>query len=89
MRAITLAPLTPTHAILKVHALCPTPERFYVMRSQLFLIHSFSSMLIRLFLDPLPWPEGSYKIGSVRPSVRPSFLPSVRTFSRDWLISFF
>ena len=32
-------------------------------------------------LDPRPRPEGSYKIGSVR--------PSVRKFSRDLLISFF
>ena len=26
-------------------------------------------------LDPRPWPEGSYKIGSNRPSVRPSVSP--------------
>ena len=36
-------------------------------------------------LNPRPQPEGSYKIGSVCPPV----LPSVRKFSRDWLISFF
>ena len=26
-------------------------------------------------LDPRPWPEGSYKIGSNRPSVHPSVSP--------------
>ena len=41
------------------------------------------------FFGPQPWPEGSYKIGSVPPSVLPSDLPSVRKLSRDWLISFF
>ena len=29
-------------------------------------------------LDPLPWPEGSYEIGSVCPSLRPYFSLSVR-----------
>ena len=33
------------------------------------------------FLDPRPWPEGSYNIGSVR--------PSVRKFSQNWLMSVF
>ena len=35
-------------------------------------------------LDAQPQPGRSYKIGSGRPSI----LPSVHTFSRDWLISF-
>ena len=37
------------------------------------------------YLDPQLWPEGSYELGSVLSS----FLPSVRKFSWDWLISFF
>ena len=34
-----------------------------------------------LLCDPRSWLEGSYELGSVR--------PSVRKFSWDWLISFF
>ena len=37
--------------------------------------------MITMFLDPWPWPEGSYELGSVLPSihlsVRWSVLPSV------------
>ena len=40
-------------------------------------------------LNPLPWPEGSYKIGSVCLSVLPSVIPSVHKFSQGWLSSFF
>ena len=70
MRAIALV-RPPRHPRTRhIKRTCPTPKTFYVMLSQLFLIHSFSSLLIRLFLDPLPRPEGSYKIGSVRPSFR-------------------
>ena len=41
------------------------------------------------FWDLRPWPEGSYELGSVRPSVLLSFHPSVRKFSWDWLIIIF
>ena len=41
------------------------------------------------FWDLRPWPEGSYELGSVRPSVLLSFHPSVRKFSWDWFIIFF
>ena len=52
-------------------------------------ISSLRSFFASLFIGP-PVPEGSYKKrGSVRPSVFPFILPSVRKFSRDWLISFF
>ena len=77
MRAIALV-RPPRHPRTRhIKRTCPTPKTFYVMLSQLFLIHSFSSLLIRLFLDPLPRPEGSYKIGSVRPFVLPSVSPYV------------
>ena len=44
-----------------------------------------SIFILHLFLDPQLRLEGSYKIGSVLPSV----LPSVPKFSQNWLISFF
>ena len=41
------------------------------------------------FLDPRPWPEGSYELGSVRPFAQLPFRPSIWKFSWDWFISFF
>ena len=42
-----------------------------------------------MFLDPRQQPEGSYKIVSVRLSIRPSINPSVQAFSWNCIISFF
>ena len=57
------------------------------------LVYSHQSLAEERLLDLRPRPEGSYKIGSVcpsfRPSVRPSVLLSIRKFSWDLLISFF
>ena len=36
-----------------------------------------SLFLFFLFLNPRPWPEGCYELGSVRPFVLSSFCPSI------------
>ena len=51
----------------------------------LIYFDSFLRLNSNVLLDHWPRPEGSFKIGSVRPSV----LPSVRRFSRDLLVRFF
>ena len=45
-------------------------------------------LLFIIIGPPARWPEGSYEL-TVCPFVFPSFFPSLRKFSLDWLISFF
>ena len=45
-------------------------------------------LLFIIIGPPARWPEGSYEL-TVCPFVLPSFFPSLRKFSLDWLISFF
>ena len=52
------------------------------------LVYSHQSLAEERLLEPWSWLEGSYKIGSVCPSFRPSVL-SVSKFSWDWLVRFF
>ena len=40
-------------------------------------------------MDCRSWPEGSYELGSVHPSIFLFFGSSIWKFSQDWLISFF
>ena len=60
-------------------------KNIFMLFYSLIYFDSFLRLNSNVLLDHWPRPEGSYKIGSVRPSV----LPSVRRFSRDLLVRFF
>ena len=59
---------------------------FQIMK-EVIIFHNLYYFLVKNFLNPQSRPEGSYKIESVRPSVRPSFRLSVR-FLRIGLLVF-